>query len=354
MSGRGDRLRERLELSSASATLPITVALLVGVLALQLGMIGSYVGALHAPGARDVPVAVAGPAQATAGLRARLAQSGLIAPRPVADLAAARRAIDERDVYGALIPGALGADTLLVAPAASAAVADLLTAAGPRLEPAGRRLSVQVVRPLPPSDPRGISPFYIVVGWLVGGYLAATVLGLARGGVARSRRRAVRRLGALAAYAAASGLLGVLLVQEVVGVLQGDLLALAAVGALVVFATGAATAALGGLLGIVGTALAIGLFVALGNPASGGPLASELLMPGFWRGIGPLLPPGAGTTLVRNIAYFDANAIAGPLLVLAAYAAVGSAVVVAIARPRETGGAAQVPVDADSGVAVAA
>lgn len=40
--------------------------------------------------------------------------------------------------------------------------------------------------------------------------------------------------------------------------------------ALLVFATAAATAALQVMFGIVGTALAVMLFVALGNPASGG------------------------------------------------------------------------------------
>ena len=327
------RTRARLELSSAGATPTLTGALLIGVLGLQLAMIGSYVGALHAPKPRDVPVAVAGPARLTAPLRARLSQGDILAPRSVADVAAARRAIDRRDVYAALIP-TRSADTLLVAPAASVTVADLLPKALRSVEPPGRRLTVDVVRPLPASDPRGISPFYLVVGWLVGGYVGATILGLARGSAPRSRRWAAGRLGALALYALASGLLGTLLVQDVVGVLQANTLGLAAVGALVVFATGAATAALQALFGVVGTALAILLFVALGNPASGGPLASELLMPGFWRTVGWLLPPGAGTTLVRNITYFDANAIAGPLFVLAAYALAGAGIVMLAARRR--------------------
>ena len=327
------RVRGRLELSSASATPALTAVLLIGVLGLQLAMIGSYVGALHAPEPREVPVAVAGPAPVTAPLRERLSQGASLSPRPVADAAAARRAIDERDVYAALIPGR-AADTLLVAPAASAAVAELLPKAVSRAEPPDRRLSVEVVKPLPASDPRGISPFYLVVGWLVGGYIGATVLGLARGGAPRSRRGAAGRLGALALYAIASGVLGTLLVQNVIGVLEGNTLALAAVGALVVFATGAATAALQALLGIAGTALAILLFVALGNPASGGPLASELLMPDLWRTVGGLLPPGAGTSLVRNITYFDGNAVAGSLIVLAAYALAGTLVVALTARRR--------------------
>ena len=346
-----ERMRARLELSSASASPSLTAVLLIGVLGLQLAMIGSYVGALHAPKPRDVPVAVAGPAEVSAPLVARLGEGEALAPRPVADAAAARRAIDEREVYAALLPGRAG-DTLLVAPAASATVAEMLPKALAPLEPPGRELTVEAVKPLPAGDPRGISPFYLVVGWLVGGYLAATMLGLARGGAAHSRRAAARRLGALALYAVASGLLGTLLVQEAVGVLEGNTLALAGVGALVVFATGAATAALQALLGVAGTALAILVFVALGNPASGGPLASELLMPDLWRAVGGLLPPGAGTTLVRNVAYFDGNATAGPLLVLAAYAVAGAAVATLAARRRAPTGAAEA--QAGAGAALAA
>lgn len=333
VSGLARRLagaRGRLELSRGASGTGLTVGLLAGVLVLELVMIGSYVGALHEPRPREVPIAVVGPPAATAPVVAALSRGDALDPRAVPDLAAATDAIENRDVYAALVPGR-SADRLLVASAASSSVADVLPPALRQLEPAGRELRVADVKPLPADDARGLSPFYLVVGWLVGGYLAATILGLARGGVAGSRRLALARLGALAAYAGVSGLLGALVVQELVGVLEGDTLALAAAGALVVFATGAATAALQSLLGVAGTALAILLFVALGNPSSGGPLAGELLMPGPWSAIGPLLPPGAGTTLVRDIAYFGGADIAGALLVLGAYALLGSVGVLALA-----------------------
>lgn len=348
------RLRDRLDLGAASASPALTALLLVGVLAVQLVMIGSYVGGLHAPKARDVPVAVVAPPALAGAAVARLDRGGALDGRPYDSLRAARSAVDTRKVYAIFVPGITPGrtlDRLIVAPAASPAVAELLTAALRRGEPAGRRLTVETVRPLPSDDPRGLSPFYLVVGWLVGGYIGATVLGLARGGSASGARDALLRLAALAGYAIASGLLGVLVVQQIVGVLEGSTLALVAAGALIVFATGAATAALQSLLGIAGTALAVLAFVAIGNPASGGPLATELLMPGLWRAVGPLLPPGAGTTLVRNIAYFDANALGEALAVLAAYAVVGS-VIVAISGYRHVRGTA--PAEATGAIGLAA
>ena len=352
--GAGSRwrtVRRQLELSSASATKRTTMVLLVGVLGIQLLMIGSYVGALHAPKPRDVPIAVVGPQEVVRPALAQLRAGGVLKPRLARTLPGSLRLIDRREVYAVLIPGA-SSDRLIVAQAASASVAELLPLALRRMEPAGRRLSVQTVKRLPANDPRGLSPFYLVVGWLVGGYIGATVLGLARGGVPRSRGVAARRLATLGGYALVSGLLGTIVVQQIVGVLGGHFLALAAVGALVVFATGAATAALQSLFGIAGTALAVLLFVALGNPASGGPLATELLMPGLWRVVGPFLPPGAGTTLVRNISYFNGNAIGDSLLVLGGYAVLGCAVVV-LARRR--GAASNVAeVEAVGGTALAA
>jgi hypothetical protein len=83
-----------------------------------------------------------------------------------------------------------------------------------------------------------------------------------------------------------------------------------------------------------GTGVAILIFVVLGNPASSGPVATRLL-PGFWRAIGPYLPSGAGTDLVRNIAYFGGNATTRPLLALFVWlvAALGLAAVSLRVRP---------------------
>jgi hypothetical protein len=78
------------------------------------------------------------------------------------------------------------------------------------------------------------------------------------------------------------------------------------------------------LLGIAGTGLAILVFVVLGNPSGGGAYATELL-PGLWRTLGPLLPPGASTTAIREAAFFPEASLAGPLLVLAAWAAIAAA-----------------------------
>jgi len=73
------------------------------------------------------------------------------------------------------------------------------------------------------------------------------------------------------------------------------------------------------LVGPGGMAVGGLLFFLIGNPGSGNASAPQLL-PGFWRAVSQWLPPGAGGTTLRNVAYFDGNATLRPLLVLTSYA----------------------------------
>ncbi|HEU0336379.1 MAG TPA: FHA domain-containing protein [Gaiellaceae bacterium] len=302
---------------------------LAGALLLQLVFAASYVGALHSPDPENVPVAVAGPPAAARGLAQRLAADDAIEPVVVADRAAVLRAIDGRDVYGGLVLGR-ERDELVVAQAASLQVATLLTRSfGELAAGQGRPLTVTDAKPLPEGDSRGLSAFYAVIAFVFGGYLAATVLTLFAGAASRHHKRAAMRVGGLVLYSLAAGLLGAILLDPVIGALQGHFLALALLGALLVLAVAAGTAALQSVLGIAGTAVAMIVFFMVANPAAGAAVPNELL-PGFWRAVGPWLPSGAGVTAIVNTTYFDGHDVAQPLAVLAAYAVAGSALVIAV------------------------
>jgi hypothetical protein len=96
-----------------------------------------------------------------------------------------------------------------------------------------------------------------------------------------------------------------------------------------IFASGAATAGIQALAGPAGTGLVILVFVILGNSASGGPFARPLL-PGLWSTIGGVLPPGASVDLARSALFFDGARIAGPVLVLVIWAALGTVLALAL------------------------
>ncbi|MEV6249261.1 DUF3533 domain-containing protein [Streptomyces sp. NPDC051742] len=312
-----------------SAVTPRAALLVVGVLALQLLFIASYVGALHHPKPRDVPFGVVAPQQASARLVGQLEKlpGDPLDPRTVTDEAAARQQILNRDIDGALIVDPTGrTDTLLVASGGGTVLSSALQTIFTQVEGAQQRtLRTVDVAPASAEDFDGLSAFYLVVGWCVGGYICAAILAISAGSRPANRERAIIRLGALAVYSVLGGLGGAIIVGPILGALPGSVAALWGLGALVVFAVGCATLALQSVFGIVGIGLAILLIVIAGNPSAGGAFPLPMLPP-FWNAIGPALPPGAGTWAARSIAYFKGNDMTGSMLVLSAWAVVGAAV----------------------------
>ena len=131
------------------------------------------------------------------------------------------------------------------------------------------------------------------------------------------------RLALLAGYAVISGLLGALLIGPVMGVVSGYSLSLAGTGMLLVFAAAAATAGLQGALGLPGTLIAIIAMVVFGDPTAGTSIATPLLA-SPWNVIGQGLPPSAALSAARGVVYLGGADLAGPLTVLATYAAAGT------------------------------
>lgn len=329
--------------SGPGMSIPRVAVVVIGVLFLQLAFIGSYLGGLHRPTPRLVPFAVVGDAAVTGPARQALERFGeAVSVRTLPDRATAETQIRDRAVYGAYLPDPAGTtDVLLVASAASAAIERTATDAAAFARPPGRQLDVVDVVPLLDSDPQGLSGFYLVVGWVVGGYLVAALLGILRGSRPRSRRLLAARAATLVGYAAVAGVASAVFVGPWTHILDRSVPSLAILGFLVVLGTAVTTAAFEALFGILGIGLAILLFVVLGNPSSGGPYAPELL-PGFWHAIGGYLPPGAGTAAVRDVVYFGGNGLARPLLVLVAYVVVGGVVFAAASALPE---AAQEPAE---------
>ncbi|MFE7415287.1 ABC-2 transporter permease [Streptomyces laurentii] len=323
-----------------SAVTPRAALLVAGVFALQLLFIASYVGALHHPQPKDVPFGVVAPPRVSAPLVTRLVQlpGGPLDPRAVADEAEARNQILNRDIDGALISAPAGpTDTLLVASGGGKALSLTLEATFRQVAAAEHRgLRVVDVAPASPQDFNGLSAFYLVIGWCVGGYICAAILAISAGARPANAERAVIRLGVLAVYAILGGLGGALIVGPILGALPGSIPALWGLGALVVFAVGATTLALQSLFGIVGIGLAILIIVVAGNPSAGGAFPLPMLPP-FWQAIGPALPPGAGTWAARSVAYFKGNDMLGSMLVLSAWAVAGTAITVVISALKREG-----------------
>jgi hypothetical protein len=328
-----------------TAPTPKAVALvLVPALVLMLAFAFFYVGAFHDPTPHHVPVAIVGPPAVAVQLN-RL-PGGPLDARHVVSRADALSQIDDREVYGAY---EAATNRLFVASAANRATAVALEETFNRIAAAQRRPAVQVtdVKPLPPKDPNGTAAFYAVIAWVFGGYIGATLIGLIGSPRSSSTRRAAARLGAFAGFGIVAGILSVVMLRLSFGVFSGHVVAMCAIGALTVFASGAATAGIQAAAGPAGTGLIILVFVILGNSASGGPFARPLL-PGLWRTIGGVLPPGASVDVTRSALFFDGARIVGPILVLVGWALLGTLLALAL------GGRIMDPADTEAAAAAGA
>jgi hypothetical protein len=293
-----------------------------GVILFQLLFVSVFAGVLHHPVLHQAPVAVAGRSPLAQAVSGHGGGTVRLVAEPTAG--AARAALSSGQVNAAIIAGPTG-ETLLIQTAASPGTASVLTkeftsAAAALKTP----LPVRDLAPLPASDSSGISMFFLVIGWMLGGYVGATTVALVLGGMRPpGLRQAGVRLGLLAGYAVISGLLGVLLIGPVMGVVSGYSLSLAGTGMLLVFGAAAATAGLQAVLGLPGTLIAIIAMVVFGDPTAGTSIATPLLA-SPWNVIGQGLPPSAALSAARSVVYLGGTNLAGPLAVLGTYAAAGT------------------------------
>jgi ABC-2 family transporter protein len=331
-------------MATAAPTPKAVAIVLLPALILMLAFAFSYVGAFHDPTPHHVPVAVVGPPAVAAQLD-RL-PGGPLDARQASSRSDALSQIDDREVYGAYDAST---NRLFVASAANRATAIALERTFNRVAAAQHRPAVRVtdVKPLPPKDPNGTAAFYAVIAWVFGGYIGATLIGLIGTARSRNRKRAAARIGALAGFGIVGGVLSVVMLRASFDVFTGHVVALCAIAALTIFASAAATAGIQAAAGPAGTGLVILVFVILGNAASGGPFARPLL-PGLWRTVGGVLPPGASVDLSRSALFFDGSRIAGPILVLAGWAVLGTALLIAL------GGRVMTPVEAEAEAAAGA
>ncbi|MEG8274723.1 ABC transporter permease [Streptomyces sp. AHA2] len=299
----------------SSRTRPlIAVVVLVPVLAALALWAFAWPASRIAP--RDLPLGVAGPAAAAAQVERQLEKhEGAFEIHRYADEAAARDAVEDRSVYGAVVVTPRGPE-LLTASAAGPAVAQFLQQAVNRQASAeGTQVTTVDVVPTPASDPRGA-------------VLNAAVLPLALAGIAAGAvvtLLGLRGMRAVTALLAASALVGAVaagIAHSWLGALAGDWWVEASALGLSTLAVGAAVAGPAALVGPAGTGIGAALVMLVGNPFSGATSAPQML-PEPAGAIGRWLPPGAGTSLLRSVSYFDGAAAAGPALTLAWWAALG-------------------------------
>ncbi|MEU5319086.1 ABC transporter permease [Streptomyces sp. NPDC021056] len=292
----------------------IAVTVLVPVIAALALWAFAWPAARTAP--RDLPLGVAGPAAAAAQVEKQLAQhEGAFEIHRYKDEAAARDAVEDRTVYGAVLVTADG-PRLLTASAASPVVAQLLQqAVAEQAAVVGAQVRTVDVVAAPAADPRGAA--------LNASVLPLALAGMAAGAVVTfSGLRGTRAVLVLVCASALVGVAAAGVADSWLGVITGDWWAQAGVFGLAALAVSGAVAGLAALLGTPGVGIVAGVVMLFGNPWSGAASAPQML-PEPAGTIGQWLPPGASATLTRSVAYFDGAAATGPALTLAWWAALG-------------------------------
>ena len=305
----------------------------LGVLVAVFALVSSNVAANHSPKPHSLPIGIVGTPAVADGARAELTRAapGAFAVHAYPSLTGARTAVLHRSVYGAFQP--VPASVLLVASAASPPVAALLQRTFASVASrSGRALAVRDLVPLPASDSTGATTFSAILSLIIAG-LAGTTLVYT---FTRHRPESFRVL-ATAALGVGAGLITALVTNVLVGAFPDHFFEVWGVTTLFVLAVGMPIAAFQVIFGIAGTAIGALLFLVIGNPASGGSSAPELL-PGFWRTLSQILPPGAAVTSLRDVVYFHGHGSSHALIVLALYAVLGAGVAMAAyglrTRPR--------------------
>ena len=274
---------------------------------------------------RDLPIGVAGPAPAAQAVEQRLAtQEGAFDVHRYADEAAAREAIEDREVYGAWVVTPAG-PKVLTSSAGSSIVSQLLTHAADESNAA----VVDVV----PADARAAALPSSVLPLMIAGILIGVVASLAASGWPG-------QLGLIAVGSVLGGLVAAAIVQSWLDVVGGSWIANAGTLTLTIAAIASVIAGLRAAFGDGGAAAGALVMVLIGNPFSGVASAPEML-PKPVGGIGQLMPPGAGGNLLRSTGFFDGAGAGGHVLVLAAWAVAGVALVVAVGLRRRSGDRAQ-------------
>ncbi|GGQ47982.1 hypothetical protein [Streptomyces asoensis] len=302
----------------------------------------TYMSAGHAPKASDLPFGAVGSSPVLAAAEKNISLKVTEYP----DEAAARTAMDEARIFGALVPSG-GSDTLIVVPSMSdLAPLDLAVRFEEAARATGHRLQVRQYAPLPlvAKDPFGLVQALMLVPLLIGGYMSSTLL-MAATGRAAGRWRAAQ----LAGFAVVSGLVVDLIVcYWLQGFPSSRFWITWPICSLIVAVVAFVAAILQKLLGPIGTLVTVVLMILLGNPSSGGASGVPYL-PAFWRDLGPYLPPRNGYILLHHTIYFDGHGTSQALINLLIYLGVAAAVLIVLDLSRTE---AEVPTDATEAAAV--
>lgn len=309
------------------------IAFTVGATAVLIVMLTAFTLPIVKGGPNQVPVGVAGPAQALAPLANALggAQWEVSEVATEDDLIASIR---DRDLMGGFVLAADGLHVYIATAAGQSAAAAISALGNGLATQQGGTAEVTDLVAFPAEDPRGAGFAAAALPMVIGGVLPAILLLRLFPGHAGLRTRLT---GAIL-FSAVAGASVAAYLTHVTGTLDSNYWLAAAGLALGMAALSLTFIGLESLFGMPGLGLGAAIVVLLGNPLSGMATGPHWLPTG-WATLGQLLPPGASGSLLRANAFFTGTGAARPALTLTAWVLLGLVLILVADRrgPRPPG-----------------
>ncbi|MET9859375.1 carboxypeptidase regulatory-like domain-containing protein [Streptomyces smyrnaeus] len=282
------------------------------------GFLVCYLLPFHNPVPHHVDVAVAGPSAAQLEQALEHKSPGAFDIHQVADARAAQDAVTDREATAAYVPGAEH-PKLYVAKADGYSLESVLqkTFTGVAQQ-SGGRLQVHEAAPTAPGDGMGTGLFYLVLACTIPSYVSVMMLLRA---TTLGRRKKVVTLVSIGVVESVVAFL----VARSMEVVPNEPLAIP----LVFLMTQAVALTSYGLVPFCKQffpGVAMGLFVLLSMPSSGGAIPVQMV-PGFFRALHPIMPMGNLIEALRGLFYFDGKDVWQHTLVICAWVLAGVALI---------------------------
>jgi hypothetical protein len=180
-------------------------------------------------------------------------------------------------------------------------------------------VSVQNIRPLPSSDPDGLSAVFFVIALMA----PSLLFGNALVSKASPRLNPLWQLAVIAVYAAIVAAVATAIADPAIGAITGAPWGIFGIGTLLAFAAAAISAAATRWTRQIGYVVLALLLIPVGVSSSGTTLGPNMITP-WYADLGKALLPGSALPAVKNTVYFNGNNITTPLLILSAWALAGA------------------------------
>lgn len=293
------------------------LTVLVGVPALLIVMLLCFLTPSLNSGAKDLPLAIAGPPQATNQITSALEAKapGSFETTTYEQPDQARQAVKDRQAVGAIAVGANGI-TMMTASGAGTPYVQLLKGIGAGLEATGQHVTYEDLAPMTNEDPTGVTIASLALPLAFGGNVSAVLL------ITLLRKSPWLRMLGAALMSLASGLAITALLQFGFHTIDGGFWM--TTGALTLGIAAISLTVIGAkdLLGYPGLGLGGFLILFISNPLSGIATGPQWL-PAPWGEIGQLMPIGAAGTAMRSAVFFNGAGAGRAVIVLTCWALAG-------------------------------